>query len=109
MGEDFVDRIGSDHVGPYWVSTVRMKYLVDALRERMPQQADDMLEAIGGAFETAIFNEVEVEDTKIFRWKTEETALIGHRQMVEALTSIVQAGETIGAVRRAARKYGFDI
>lgn len=108
-GDDLVDRIGSDHVGPYWISTVNMRYLEKALREHMPEQADEMLKAIGGQFETAIFNEVEVEDVKIFRWNTEETARIGHRQMVEAMTDIVAAGDQIGAIRRAARKAGFDL
>lgn len=109
--DDFVDRIGTDHVGPYWISTVYLKGMFEALERHVEVGLDMEIlgDALGGWYETGIFNEDEVEDTKIFRWKTEETARIGHRQMVEALTDIVRAGEQIDAVRKAARKAGFDL
>lgn len=77
MSDLEVDRIGSDEVGDYWVSTVRLAF--------PPEVNEQMIRAIGGRFETMIFGEGGLHHGYQRRYWTREQAEQGHHAVVAAL------------------------
>lgn len=110
MGDEFAKPIQQDHFGPWFVSTIYMhgiRRVLDERADRVP--VSDMIEAIGGLYETALFNSEEESGTRILRWHSEEEARAGHDAIVDALTQVWNAGKTIEMIRESGEKHGFRL